>query len=138
VIDANVKDETGSDMLYELSAPDVVSDMLGDEVVIINLDTGMYFRAVGPAAHVWQALIEGASPGSVPADQRLELDSYVSLLAGHDLIRRRQTDGTHDPYPAWSPGALTLETHDDLKDLLALDPVHDVNTASGWPEQPTT
>jgi hypothetical protein len=124
---------------WELAAPDVVSDVLDDEAVIINLDTGVYFQAVGDASRTWVSIIGGADT-SVDLDpgRRDELDGFIALLIGHGLVRARSgSDGTVAELPAWAPGSLILDSHEDLQDLLALDPVHDVESAVGWPRQPT-
>lgn len=125
---------------YEINAPDVVSDLLDDEVVIINLDTGMYFRATGASAAVWEALIAGADPApadsDADADADRELAAFVEQLRAHALVRPCSAPGDAPALPPWTPGELALEVHEDLKDLLALDPVHDVDTATGWPRQP--
>lgn len=123
---------------WELAVPDVVSDVLDDEAVIINLDTGMYFRATGRSSLVWSAVIDGADVGAVADERRDELSEFVGELAGHGLIRPRDTapEGA-PPLPDWPAGSLAIESHADLQDLLALDPVHDVETAAGWPHQPT-
>lgn len=118
----------------------MVSDVLDDEAVIINLDTGVYFQAVGDASRTWVSIIDGADT-SVDLDRtrRDELDRFVDVLVEHGLVRPRSGSvGSDVALPAWAPGSLILESHDDLQDLLALDPVHDVESAAGWPQQPTT
>ena len=124
---------------WELAAPDVVSDVLDDEAVIINLDTGVYFQAVGDASRIWVSVINGADT-CIALDEgpRQELDQFVSLLVGHGLVRpRSEGDSPGTVLSEWAVGALILDSHDDLQDLLALDPVHDVESTAGWPQQPS-
>lgn len=126
--------------LFELNSPDVVSDVLDGEAVIINLDTGMYFRAAGDACGVWSAIIDGADPSSAPEPARAELGAFVEKLTEHELVRTRSGDASGDSsgLPAFAAGSLVIESHADLQDLLALDPVHDVESTTGWPQQPTS
>lgn len=123
---------------YELNDPDVVSDVLDGEAVIINLDTGVYFRATGDACTVWEAVIGGAASDTVGESGREEFERLLASLTSGALIRPRSdaAPATVDAVPRFAPGSLVLDSHDDLQDLLALDPVHDVESAAGWPEQP--
>ena len=120
---------------YELNEPDVVSDLLDGEVVIINLDTGVYFRGTGSTAEVWQAVIDGADPAALGDERAAELSVFVGSLVDAGLVRPRST-ASAAVFPEWAVGSLSLESHSDLQDLLALDPVHDVDSATGWPATP--
>ena len=49
---------------YEAAVPDVVSEDIEGELLVINLATGVYFRGQGASAQAWKALSSG-----VPAEQ---------------------------------------------------------------------
>jgi hypothetical protein len=125
----------------------VVSEVLDGEAVIVDLAAGHYHAATGVAATVWQAIgaaldveaivdLAGRSHRDVPATATDEITRFIDQLLHAGLITPAP-DGTvpsdvqppAEPTP-WVPPR--LESHDDLEDLLVLDPVHDV-TAEGWP-----
>jgi hypothetical protein len=131
---------------YSTAIPKLVSRQFGDEIVVVNYDSGLYYSLLGTGAQIWLGLNAGASiedivaafsatyPSSVGAISAA-IPEFVDYLLKEGLIvqvaskRERQT---------WSPMAAELfvepmlERFEDLRDLLLLDPVHDVDEA-GWP-----
>jgi hypothetical protein len=127
--------------------PKVISESFEDEVVAINLETGTYFGMAGAAKEIWR-LIEG----EVPEDSLLdclterydvssgqiaaEVEAFIGSLVEQDLVSRvpenssRPAANPVQPLSAWEPPRLAV--YDDMKDLLLLDPIHDVDE-SGWP-----
>ena len=103
---------------------------------IVFVDTGVYFRGTGSTAEVWQAVIDGADPSTLDDVRAADLAAFVAAAAESGLVRPRATEGTAT-FPDWAVGSLSLESHHDLQDLLALDPVHDVDSATGWPATAT-
>ena len=132
----------------------VQSEVLDGEAVIVDFSTGRYHAAAGVAATVWQAMKQGREIDEIMSEVRsshtdISEDAEASVLAFIDSVvdagLAKQSDTTSAP-----PGAnqqLTgtaptpwnvplLESHNDLADLMLIDPVHDV-TARGWPNVPT-
>jgi len=127
----------------------VMSEILDGEAVIVDLRTGRYHAAQGVAATAWAALGRGADLGTivrevsalhtpVPTDVDARISAFIDQLLAAELIvevagsaaaptaesvRRVPPSPWNDP---------VLESHNDLEDLLLLDPVHDVG-ADGWP-----
>lgn len=118
---------------YEAAEPDVVVDPVDDEIVLINLDTGKYFRAQGATAVAWNAAVSGQVAGKTPAADNPKFAPFVSLLIEHGLIRPLPAPSTTAAAGERPIGELTLEVYSDLQDLLSLDPVHEVDSAAGWP-----
>jgi hypothetical protein len=141
---------TQSGASYRISEPDVIHQMFGREVVAIDLRTGSYYSLSDVAGVAWLRL--GAAGATVEqvartiADQfhvlpervaqdlapflaellRLELITPCEPAAGSSLPDLPANDGA-----SYAPPALTH--YNDLQDLFLLDPVHDVDTAAGWP-----
>ena len=131
---------------YSTTIPMLVGRQFGDEVVLANYETGVYYSLTGTGPDIWLALGSGHSVDDIvaalshayPADaERIQeqVNNFIVRLAADGLVV------PHDAVPKrrdWSPtlgGAFAepvLEAFDDLKDLLLLDPVHDVGEA-GWP-----
>ncbi len=144
---------------YTINQPSVVSETIDGEVVIVNLLTGHYFSAGGTGSLVWEWLGQGALPGAIARalSRRYAVDepaaeaavgAFLADLLTHELLRERSEAPAGDPFDP-TDGAVeaergewvspTLEVYQDMKDLLLLDPVHDVDEA-GWPmpKQPDT
>jgi hypothetical protein len=121
---------------YEAATPDVVAEAIEGELLVVNLDTGVYFRGDCAATAAWEALTSGALPEQIGGRSQAEVRAYVDELLKHGLIRPRASndDIENAAVSATLPdGKLTLERFDDLADMLALDPVHDVDAEQGWP-----
>jgi hypothetical protein len=124
-------------------------ERLDDQVMMINLETGAYFALERPAADCWTALGAGAgfdgivaevvAHFEVPADQaEADVETFLVSLIDEGIVR-----WTDDAPLAPAPNAVVpaerlayrppqIEKHDDLEELLLLDPIHDVGP-EGWP-----
>lgn len=126
---------------YEVAAPDVISEVLEGEVLIVNLASGAYFRGDAPTAAAWEAIASGMSPARAIAGDPAAITAFVAALLDEGLIRERPPVGgmTGAAMAAEVPSVavtspLALEKFEDLQDMLALDPIHDVDPAVGWPQ----
>lgn len=133
--------------VLRLNKPKVISEAFEDEVVAINLETGAYFGMAGAAKQIW-ALIENEVPEAAVSERvaqmygldrqkvEPEVRAFVDSLIEQSLICRAPGNGVKPPAAAervtapWQTPALAV--FDDMKDLLLLDPIHDVDE-SGWP-----
>ena len=134
------------DRRYEIIRPRVVDELIDDEVVVINLETGVYYGLRQVAAAIWTGVAAGASIAEITAAIQENVDdvpehaaSTIGAFVGElvaDGLARTSDAATASP---WSINGLSspfvppvLEKFSDLEDLLMLDPVHDVD-AEGWP-----
>jgi len=51
----------GDQSSYRLNGPQVVSETVDDETIVVNLDTGTYYSIKGDGMLLWNAFIDGAS-----------------------------------------------------------------------------
>ena len=120
---------------YEAAVPDVVSEDIEGELLVINLATGVYFRGQGASAQAWKALSSGVPVEQFDAASQAAVRAFVAELLADGLIRA--LPGTEAPASmttvSLSDSTLRLERFEDLADMLALDPVHDVDPKAGWP-----
>ena len=135
--------------IWHVRSAEVMSEVLDGEAVIIDLASGRYHGAPGVGATVWQAISAGCSMEgilaevarlhtAVPEDAADQIRRFIDQLVAAGLVVEENgvqaspsIAGT--PEPATTPwSAPVLESHDDLQDLLLLDPVHEV-TEAGWP-----
>jgi hypothetical protein len=127
--------------------PTVICEVFEDEVVAINLETGAYFGMSDIAREVWR-LAESEMPlddiiahlaerySKEPERIAADLASFTSSLLEHGLVVEAPADGSAPAArftgPAGSWEAPKLAVYEDMKDLLLLDPIHDVDE-TGWP-----
>ena len=120
---------------YEIAAPDVIAESLDGEVLIVNLATGVYFRGDADAAHAWSAVTSGAALPESEGGNTEAMAAFIAELLDEGLIRERPATAPPVPEPAELPsGPFRLERFEDLQDMLALDPIHDVDPNTGWPQ----
>lgn len=126
----------------------IISDVFGEEVVLVNLETGMYYSLRSSATQIWIRIINNYSVDEITTDlislyevEKNELvnqiNNFIQQLIDKNLIRSSetsdkinieqnlQTQKTVFPAPE-------IEIFSDMQELLLLDPVHDVDKA-GWP-----
>jgi hypothetical protein len=130
----------------EVAHPECAAEVLADEVVVLNVETGIYFSLRGLAATLWQDLAAGhrveelaqhADEHGYGAERVIE---FSSELTGRGLMRPASR-----PPVAGNPASLTLlqtgsaelifEVYEDMQDLILSDPIHDVDEARGWPHR---
>lgn len=134
--------------LYKINRPKVISEAFEDEVVAVNFDTGSYYGMRTTALTIWNLLEQGASRQTLTrrmaalyhGDQQAisqAVSEFLEQLRTHDLIAEASaTVADIGPEPAadhpgpWEPPVLSV--YEDMKDLLLLDPIHDVDE-QGWP-----
>jgi hypothetical protein len=118
------------------------------ETVLIDVAQGLYFCLRGAATEVWRAFAEQRKINEVvetlcaqlAGADRTSLEVAVSSMREHALLVPAP-DGqpvTTEKYVAacvpFAPPV--VEVFNDLADLIAIDPVHEVDTSAGWPMRP--
>jgi len=140
-----------SEISFECNSPDVVFENFGDEVILLNLQTGRYYSLDPVGMFYWEHLSQGVSPrelaahiGRAYSDQAGgssiagDLDGLLNEFRSEQLIRPSKTpralaDVTNatTKLPAeYVPPVVSK--FDDVAEMLLLDPVHDVGEL-GWP-----
>lgn len=136
---------------YALNQPPVVSEVIDGEVMVINLDTGVYYSVTGAGAAVWPMLVGGATQleisdrvaqhyGASAASVERDLGTFIARLADEAILRPRQDGvaaGSFDAaeeWPAVRYAGFGFERYDDMQALLVIDPVHEVGDF-GWPSR---
>ena len=138
------------DCAYTIASPQIISKIFEGELTIINMETGEYFAAGGIVLDLWTLLAEQITLVEMVGviKERFEGDAstiaaevtrLVDLLCAGKLIvatsrlpAARSAATAPAPQP-WLGG--WIEAYGDMKDLLLLDPVHDVGAAA-WPGAP--
>lgn len=131
--------------IYAVRTPSVVSEIIDGEAIIMDMSSGLYFSGGGTACLIWQAILDGLSHDQIlanamaayPDDPQAprEIEEFLADAQSRGLISRRPStsDQPHQS-GAWSGAWRTpqLTSHEDMQDLIQLDPIHDVDEV-GWP-----
>lgn len=138
-------------MRHRLNAPQVVHEIFEDEVILVNLEAGAYYSLDGTAARALTCLLSGVRSEDLAERMAAEFDGspetigedlkrFVARLEEERLVCESPEDGTTQEFAAaagergpWV--APELHKYTDMRDLLLLDPIHDVDD-SGWPARP--
>jgi hypothetical protein len=139
---------------YRVNSPQVISETVGGETIIVNLATGHYFNLQGTAVDVWNGLVQDEPTEAIvarlagryaAADGEIEdaVERLLTELTVADLVTPEEDDGAAAvaavPPPAGEQlppfTQPTFTTFTDMQDIILLDPVHEVD-ARGWPHAP--
>jgi hypothetical protein len=128
------------------------AEVFESEVVVIHFVEGTYFSIRGAGLALWNWLELGA-------DEAL-LEQLLAEKYGLDKVKSRETvahcvselkvrglvvevEGTPAEREAFALDAGVsefeeplVEAFDDLQELIAIDPVHEVDPMQGWPHRP--
>ena len=141
------------DQCYRINHSAVASDIVNGEAIMMHHPSGDYFSTEGVGAVIWRWIGEARSHDQIL--QALEagfprsggiataLEAFLAELSEHDLIRQiplgdGEAPGVPLPRPTEFAGEFappTLNVYTDMRDVLLLDPIHEVNDVSGWPVQ---
>lgn len=131
--------------------PRVVHETIDREVILVHIETGLYYSLAESAADIWTLLAAGHSVDETSealglryvsslGDRRDAVLKLARELEGEGLLR---TGAGSQPLveaslePARNGGVpLTepvLERYEDMQEFLLVDPIHDVDETAGWP-----
>jgi hypothetical protein len=128
----------------------IVADDFGEETVLINVEKGLYFSMQGSATEIWRAFdapqyrsqaVSTMSRDLSAADHHA-IDAIVQSMIEHDLLVEAEVEGDAGgqaklfSFAATAFTAPVLGVFSDLAELIAIDPVHEVDENAGWPVRP--
>ncbi|SKB14129.1 conserved hypothetical protein [Planktothrix sp. PCC 11201] len=144
------------DEKFNANTPKVVHESIDGEVVVVNLEQGDYFSLVKVGADIWDGLIRGLSRGDIISEiiQLYEgehtvienaVNNFIEQLRQEELIVVNTGDAvesqnkpndktqtiTNEEKLKFEPPS--LQKYTDMEELLALDPIHEVDEQIGWP-----
>lgn len=135
-------------MRYDINKPQVSSETIAGESIIIDFVSGVYYSTEGLGAEIWEALLAGADDrriieavsgqfaheDSCPQD----LADFITRLCDEQLLKPRSgKEGDESASSIVCTGTYhkpVLNRYSDMQDLLLLDPIHETDE-QGWPMQ---
>lgn len=141
---------------YILNKPYVVHETIEGETIVMNLKSGFYysFDGVGPA--IWELILQGIVLDEIinlmeeifpesGFDMQSVVMKFIGLLKENEIIfdepvsesTNRKFDREHvknaKVFSEVSIREPLFHRFTDMRDVLLLDPIHDVDV-KGWPE----
>jgi hypothetical protein len=134
---------------FKVNAPDVVSETIDGETVIINLYKGLYYNLNPVGSFIWTLIEIGVAKDEVlhslkqnyphlSHDDEVAVTQLLDRLLAEELIVEAESTVPATNFAVPAPASFeapVLFKYADMQDLLALDPIHDVDE-TGWPNQP--
>lgn len=130
----------------------VSAEVFETEVVVIHFLNGTYFSLRGASMTLWAWLQTGADEATLAellaaryglADEqgRAEAAKVLARLKQFDLVvESGKPAPSRDAYAMGAGPANfeepVVEIFEDLQELIAIDPVHEVDPLQGWPRRP--
>ena len=140
--------------LYKVRDKNVVSEIIDEEAIIMDLTAGTYFSSDGAGAVIWDGIVCGFEAAQIkqrvrrafsvdPAELNVDFENFVTSLLANRLVAvthegALSSAGWSMPLPAdrRAYDQPVLNRYDDLQTLALLDPIHDVEE-DGWPNPKT-
>ena len=137
---------------WRLNEGEVSSEVIDGELIVMHHKLGRYYSSAGIGALVWTGLVDGLSTqatceavagrcGVSPQAIAGDIQAFIASLVEEQLLQESIADTEAPVTVAARGGALAyarpqLQVYTDMKDLLQLNPIHDVSE-EGWPTRPT-
>jgi hypothetical protein len=126
------------DLVFSASGPEVIFENFGDEMVVANLASGLFYSLDGSGADIWNALVAGHSGRQFIAASRADADGaaavarFIAELRNEGLLAEGARPAKPDAISVAAFALPSMQKFDDLQGLLLVDPIHEASPA-GWP-----
>jgi hypothetical protein len=123
---------------FRVNSPKVIHQIFETEVVIVNLETGIYYSIRGSGMDIWCALDAGMAPAEIVSAFAAEpaVQDFIEELEREQLIVA--TNGEPEAGEKLSPAQTfvppILEKFTDMREMLLIDPIHELDEG-GWPKR---
>jgi hypothetical protein len=134
--------------MYALNLPRMFYDMMDNHAIIIDSGTGNYYLLNILASKAFFYLTRGASPSELvtvlskvsgcPEDIQKRIEDFCTQLVNEEILNIGEWEkfnGETDAGDFWFSEGIEfkMEKYGDMADLIAADPIHDVDEEYGWP-----
>jgi hypothetical protein len=139
-------------MRYRIDTPRIAFEQIDDETIVIDFDSGTYFSTGFIGSDILRLMEQGLAVESIvpyiarrypgpEGEVERGIRHFIDELRRESILAPAE-ESRPEPSSASLPekvGAAAFETpvlhkYTDMKDLLLLDPIHEVD-AEGWPIQ---
>lgn len=139
---------TMADVLYRIDTSRVVSEMLDNEVIIIDLLEGYYYSLNNTGSALWVGIEQGFTLPQLltyfseryeaaPEMVKSSIESFIARLKELSLITE-ETTATAPEVESYTGSKEqffmpALQQFQDMQEMLLADPIHDIDEKTGWP-----
>ncbi len=131
--------------MYTVAKSSIIHELLDNEVIIADLDSGIYFSLRETGVQIWQLILKGfneqrildAFTESTASVDASAIQSFIHTLEKEHLIQKHDDTTTNTQIEVELPSLFSpplFEKYEEMKDLLMLDPIHEVDE-QGWPSK---
>jgi hypothetical protein len=137
------------DDVFRVNSPRVIFENIDGELILVHMEKGAYYTTDEVGAALWDLIGSHCTVAEIvdalasqfdasPEEIEVAARSFMTRLIDEELIVPDDAAGDRatprSPLPIAkrpfrAPG---LQSYQDMQDMLALDPIHDVE-AAGWP-----
>lgn len=129
---------------FKPNEPNVISESMEDELVVINLESGFYFSLNRSAAAIWKQVEKGFSmedilksrKSSMKDDEEIKhsIEAFFEFMREEKLIIPAEAPGETGRPETIDYEKPEIEKFSDMQEMLLLDPIHEVSEM-GWPNE---
>jgi hypothetical protein len=114
----------------------VVSEQFEDETIIVDLEKGSYYSFRGSALGIWKMIEAGYNGQQIinNSENHQSTKTFLDYLVSEGLVDIDNSAPSLSPIDGQVSGVPEYSKYDDMKDLLLLDPIHEVDK-KGWPNK---
>lgn len=132
-------------MQYYLRNPKIAAEEFDGETILIDIEKGLYFTLGGFAVDLWRLCSDPLMLVELFDSQEFkalnlnseEIANFLDQLVENNLIlkinKSRSEVITPTPLLFTSASTPIFQVYSDLAELIAIDPVHEVDASLGWP-----
>jgi len=127
--------------MFTINSFSVIHNTIEGEAVVMNLDTGMYFSFNHEASLIWQKIVETQfSEESIRRFAGPQNHHFIEFLINQKLVSPEDATAVAADSETL-PGSLyevaEWQEFSDMKELLLLDPVHDIALSENGRSEPS-
>jgi hypothetical protein len=126
--------------------PKIVSEEFDNEIILIDIEKGLYFTIGGLGVDLWRIFSHPCSLENITqllVNENIKnidpktISAFIHQLEENELLVSSSEDShsseSDKQYLFSSILAPSLSIYSDLAELIAIDPVHEVDNSLGWP-----
>ena len=120
-------------------------DTIDGETLLIDSETGHLLLITGAGPLLWQRLLGGGAVETLTAEvaDRFgpaageDCAAFLQALIEAQILVPSATAAAEAVALDWPGSFVTpvLERYDDIANIIAMDPIHDVDQSAGWPRR---
>lgn len=128
---------------FQLKSPPTIMEIIDGEAILINGEKGTYYNLSPQATLILESILDGCNLEELFTFNNLEskvcqhINAIINKLISEDiLIEIGNTNKNASPIKINIKNCeedIIFTIYEDMQDMLALDPIHEVDEVIGWP-----